>query len=162
MTEEQFKSLFDTHFDAIRKYLYFRSGDAVLSTDLAQDTFMRIWEKKLNLDPASDAGLLFKIASDLFLSHIRRDRLFQEIRKNLIIDLTWENPEDQIQYKELQIKYERALGKLNEKQRIVFLMSRMEEFTYREIAERLSLSVKSIEKRMTGALAILRKEILSQ
>ena len=46
-----------------------------------------------------------------------------------------------------------------EKQRIVFLMSRMEELTYKEIAERLDLSVKAVEKRMSIALGELRKII---
>lgn len=161
MTKEQFKSLFDTHFDAIRRYLYFRSGDLVLSTDLAQDTFMRIWEKGMNLDPAMDAGLLYKIASDLFVSHLRRERMSRGVMKELKFELVQESPEDHLQFKELKAKYEKALVKLNEKQRIVFLMSRMEELTYLEIAGRLNLSVKAVEKRMTAALAILRKELKS-
>ncbi|TFH26757.1 MAG: RNA polymerase subunit sigma-24, partial [Bacteroidia bacterium] len=51
MNKEQFKSLFDRYFDDIRRYLYYRSGDEALSTDLAQDTFMRIWEKEMVLMP---------------------------------------------------------------------------------------------------------------
>ncbi len=49
--------------------------------------------------------------------------------------------------------------KLPENQRITFLMSRIEELSYQEIATRLSISVKAVEKRMTGALARLRKEL---
>ncbi len=75
MTREQFKILFDSYFDDIRRYLYYRSGNEALSTDLAQDTFMRIWEKKKILMPGSDAGLLYKIAGDLFVSHTRREKL---------------------------------------------------------------------------------------
>ncbi len=159
MTEEQFKFLFDSHFDSIRRYLYFRSGDTALSTDLAQDTFMRVWEKKLVFGPRKNRALLYKIASDLFVSHSRRRRVYKEIQKELKFDLNWENPEDQIHYKELQKKYENALTKISENQRIVFLMSRMDELTYREIADRLSLSIKTVEKRMSIALAIMRKEI---
>jgi len=162
VTEKQFKSLFDTHFDSIRRYLYFRSGDAVLSTDLAQDTFLRIWEKKMKMDPSKDSGLLYKIASDLFVSQTRRDRLYKEIQKELKFDLNWINPEDQFQYEELKLNYQRALTNLNENQRIVFLMSRMEELTYKEIAARLSLSIKTIEKRMSMALSIMRKELKYQ
>lgn len=161
MNSEQFKSLFDTHFDAIRRYLYYRSGDTVLSTDLAQDTFMRIWEKGMNLDPARDTGLLYKIAGDLFVSHLRRERVSRGALKKMKLELVQESPEDHLQFKELKDKYEKALVKLNEKQRIVFLMSRMEEMTYLEIAGRLNLSVKAVEKRMTAALAILRKELKS-
>ena len=159
MTKELFKILFDAYFNDIRRYLYYRSGDTILSTDIAQDTFMRVWEKQMDLQPGTDAGLLYKIAGDLFVSHIRRDRLSRGIISELKFELSAETPEDNLNYKELKERYEQALMKLPEKQRIVFLMSRIEGLTYQEIAKRLSLSVKAVEKRMTGALAHLRTEL---
>lgn len=159
MTREEFKLLFDTHFDAIRRYLYFRSGDSVISTDLAQDTFLRIWEKQLDLDPSRVVGLLYKVAGDLFVSHYRRDRLSRRITKELSFQLEEPGPDEDLQVKELQAKYENALAHMPEKQRVVFLMSRMEDLSYQEIANRLSLSVKAIEKRMSAALSLLRKEL---
>ncbi len=159
MTKEQFKILFDRYFDDIRRYLYYRSGDEGLSTDLAQDTFMRIWEKDMVLMPGSDAGLLYKIAGDLFVSHTRREKLRREAPDRIRFQQTVRNPDEELEFKELQEKYEKALAKLPDNQRVVFLMSRMEELTYAEIAARLTLSVKAVEKRMTGALARLKKEI---
>lgn len=159
MSREEFKVLFDTHFDAIRSYLYFRSGDRVISTDLAQDTFLRVWEKQKKLDVKQDVGLLYKIAGDLFVSHFRRERLSKGITKELRFDHEDAGPEVDLQFKELKDTYEKALSRMPEKQRVVFLMSRMEEMTYQEIANRLSLSVKAIEKRMTAALALLKKEL---
>jgi len=161
VTKEQFKTLFDSYFDDIRRYLYYRSGDETLSTDLAQDTFMRIWEKEMTLMPGSDAGLLYKIAGDLFVSHTRRDKLRKEAPERIRFEQSGRTPEEELQFKELQEKYEKALIKLPENQRVVFLMSRMEELTYPEIAARLSLSVKAVEKRMTGALSRLKKEIIT-
>ena len=161
MTKEQFKTLFDRYFDDIRRYLYYRSGNEALSTDLAQDTFMRIWEKKMNLIPGSDVGLLYKISGDLFVSHTRREKLRKEAPDRIRFQQSGRSPEEELEFRELQEKYEKALVKLPENQRIVFLMSRMEELTYAEIAARLSLSVKAVEKRMTGALSRLRKEIIT-
>ncbi len=161
MTKEQFKTLFDQYFDDIRRYIYYRSGDEALSTDLAQDTFMRIWEKGLLLLPGKDAGLLYKIAGDLFVSHTRREKLRKEAPERIRFQQRGIGPDEELEFRELQEKYEKALMKLPEDLRIVFLMSRMEELTYSEIAARLSLSVKAIEKRMTGALARLRKEIIN-
>ena len=46
-----------------------------------------------------------------------------------------------------------------EKQRTVFLMSRVEDLKYKEIAERLDLSQKAVEKRMSLALAFLKEKI---
>ena len=161
MTKEQFKILFDLYFDDIRRYLYYRCGDTTVSTDLAQDTFMRIWEKQMNLQPEKDTGLLYKIAGDLFVSHMRREKLRREAPEMIRFEQRDSSPEDELQYGELREKYEKVLLKLPENQRVVFLMSRTEELTYQEIATRLSLSVKAVEKRMSGALSRLRKELIT-
>ncbi len=159
MTKEQFKTLFDLYFDDIRRYLYYRCGDTSISTDLAQDTFMRIWEKQMDVQPDRDTGLLYKIAGDLFVSYLRRERLRKEAPEEIRFEQSGQSPEEVLQLSELQKKYERVLMMLPENQRVVFLMSRTEELTYQEIAARLSLSVKAVEKRMSGALSRLRKEL---
>ena len=159
MTKEQFKILFDLYFDDIRSYLYYRCGDTSVSTDLAQDTFMKIWEKQMDVQPEKDTGLLYKIAGDLFVSNYRRGRIWKYTPQEIQFEQQGTTPEDELQYKELQESYEKALMKLPENQRIVFLMSRTEELSYQEIATRLSLSVKAVEKRMSGALTRLRKEL---
>ena len=67
--------------------------------------------------------------------------------------------EDKMQYEELSNQYNVALKNLPEKQRIVFLMSRMDEMKYNEIADNLGLSIKAVEKRMKLALEYLRKAL---
>jgi len=159
VTKEQFKTLFDLYFDDIRRYLYYRCGDTTVSTDLAQDTFMRVWEKQMVLLPERDTGLLYKIAGDLFVSHMRREKLRRESPGKIRFEQRDSSPEDELQFNELKEKYENVLIKLPENQRIAFLMSRTEELTYQEIATRLSISVKAVEKRVSGALSRLRKEL---
>jgi RNA polymerase sigma factor (sigma-70 family) len=159
VTKEQFKNLFDLYFEDIRRYLYYRCGDTVLSTDLAQDTFMRIWEKQMDVQADRDKGLLYKIAGDLFVSHTRREGLRKAAPDMIRFEQQYQTPEEEMQFRELQKKYEQVLMKLPENQRLVFLMSRTEELSYQEIATRLSLSVKAVEKRMSGALTRLRKEL---
>ncbi|MDO8930061.1 MAG: RNA polymerase sigma factor, partial [Bacteroidota bacterium] len=75
MKKEEFKSLFDTYFEDVRRYVFYRSGNDDIATDIAQDTFMRIWEKQMTIDPKRVKGLLFKIAGDLFISQYRREQV---------------------------------------------------------------------------------------
>jgi len=136
--------------------VYFRSGDSELATDIAQECFMRVWEKRNGFKDPPGNALLYKIANDLFISRYRKHIVAQKyISNGKPTDLS-ESPEDIMQYKELKRKYESALLKLSEKQRTVFLMSRSEGLKYFEIAERLNLSVKAVEKRMKHALEFLR------
>ena len=157
MTKEEFKVLFDTYFDSVRSYLFYRGADKELATDLAQDVFMRIWEKQSAIESKGVLRLLYKIAGDMFISRYRRETLELNYRKALKSNDHNTTPEDQVQYNELKENYAKALERLSEKQRIVFLMARMEGLKYREIAERLNISVKAVEKRMSIALTYLKK-----
>ncbi|RZT91219.1 RNA polymerase sigma-70 factor (ECF subfamily) [Ancylomarina subtilis] len=162
MNQDHFKYLFDTYFDAIRNYLYFRSGDSDLATDIAQECFMRVWEKRKSFKDPPTKALLYKIANDFFISRYRKDVVAQNYIANARQNDQMESPEEILQYKELRCKYELALSQLSEKQRIVFLMSRTEGFKYSEIAERLNLSVKAVEKRMKHALHFLKEALKNE
>jgi RNA polymerase sigma factor (sigma-70 family) len=159
LTREEFKKLFDTYFEDLRKYLFYRSGDEELATDIAQDTFMRIWEKQIEIDFKTVKGLLFKIGSDLFITRYRKEQVaikFFKTYKPIEHDLS---PEEQLNFNELKIAYENSLITMPEKQRVVFLMNRIDDLKYHEIAEQLGLSVKAIEKRMNQALTHLKAHL---
>jgi RNA polymerase sigma-70 factor (ECF subfamily) len=156
LKKEEFKSLFDTYFEDVRRYVFYRSANDDIATDIAQDTFLRIWEKQMTIDPKRVKGLLFKIAGDIFISQYRREQVafnffntFKPNNKSL-------TPEDEINFQELTKAYDAALKTMPEKQRTVFLMSRIDELKYKEIADQLGLSVKAIEKRMSQALEHLK------
>jgi len=141
----------------VRSYLFYRGADKEQASDLAQDVFLRIWEKQLDVDPKTALRLLYKMAGDMFVSRYRRETLETNYRVSLKNDSLDFSPEDQLQYNELLANYKKALAALSEKQRTVFLMARMEGLKYHEIAERLDLSVKAVEKRMSITLAYLKK-----
>ena len=155
-----FKKLFDMYFDDLRNYIYYRCGDVELATDIAQDTFIRVWEKKIDVYEKREMGLLIKIANDLFISAHRRIKQGQNFKNVLVTESMTTTPEDEMSYRELSIKYEDALNELNEKQRTVFLLNRVEGLKYSEIAVNLGISVKAVEKRMSIALNHFRKKLL--
>ncbi len=159
MTREIFKQLFDAHFESLRKYMYYRCGDAELATDIAQEVFMKIWEKQRKESPPELKALLYKMANDAFISRYRHQKTEQEFKAIVQEEEQSDSPEDAMQYKELQHQYEQALNAMPDIQREVFLLSRMEELKYHEIADRLAISVKAVEKRMKHALQFLRNAL---
>lgn len=159
MTREEFRKLFDTYFDDIRKYIFFRSGDEDLATDIAQETFMRVWEKQIEINHQTVKGLLYKIALDFFITRYRKQKVAFKFFETYKPDKQALSPEEQLHYNELKIAYEKSLEMMPEKQRVVFLMSRIDEMKYVEIADHLGLSVKAIEKRMNLALTHLKKSL---
>ena len=160
MTKSEFKNCFDQYFDSIRNFIAYRCGDGDLASDIAQEVFMKAWEKDLIFDLNKIKGLLYKMANDLWIDHYRKQATAKNHAINFIsIDVDSNNPSEQLQYLELKQEYEKTLTILPLNQREVFLMSRMENLTYKEIAERLSISVKAVEKRMKLALLTLKKAL---
>jgi len=159
LTEKEFRYIYNQFFEGIRGYLFYRSGNTELSTDIAQETFIRVWEKQFNYEPKKTKSLLYKISGDMFLSHLRREKIANEYLKEIKFNLKEEDTNIPLESAELLQTYEIALAKLPEKQRTVFLMNRMEDLSYKEIAERLQISVKAVEKRMSAALLKLRSMI---
>ncbi len=160
LTHKEFKILFDTYFESVRRFIYYRCGDTEVATDVSQETFMKLWEKQLYPEEGKEIALMFKIASNIFISKTRRNQTAANYQKSMVLDYASDSPHDQLEYSELKKKYEDALQILTDKQRTVFLLSRVEELSYLEMAQRLDISVKAVEKRMGQALASLRKALL--
>ena len=162
MTRQEFKTCFDQYFDAIRRYLVYRGADEELATDISQDVFMKLWQKDLDFEEPGTKSLLYKMASDAFISHYRKTQVATKYEQTMELKVESNDPQKQLEYEELHGQYLKALSTMNEKQREVFLMNRSEEMTYKEIAERLGLSLKAVEKRMSQAIGFLREKLIKK
>lgn len=159
MDREGFKRFFGTYFDQVRNYLYYNCGDKELSTDIAQEVFLKVWEKKFDISDERIKGLLYKMAKEMFISQYRKSMVERKYLESLKFNYEDSDVDTSLEFRELTERYETVLAQLPVTQREVFLMSRNEEMKYSEIAERLNIGVKAVEKRMTQALATLRKSL---
>ena len=160
LDKTEFKVIFDKHFDELRRYIYYRCGDEETASDLAQEVFMRVWEKRSQLEMDYIKPLLYKMAGDCVVSDYRKRSVQAGFVQNMRIESEYLSPQDELQFEELKQQYEKALQHLTESQRTAFLMSRNDELKYQEIAERLQISVKAVEKRITETLRVLRTKLL--
>ena len=159
LTKEEFKKCFDQYFDPIRNYLYYRSSNAELATDITQEVFMKLWEKQKPFEGSRTKSLLYKMASNALIDQLRKNKVADKHVNSLPLHLEGVSPDENLQYQDLKKQYEQVLAELPENQRTVFLMSRVEGLTYKEMAARLDLSVKAIEKRMHLALNTLKERL---
>ncbi|MAG18945.1 MAG: RNA polymerase subunit sigma-24 [Flavobacteriaceae bacterium] len=158
MTAKDFKMIYDAHFDDLRRYLIYRSGDQDLSKDIAQNVFMKVWTKKIEIASGNIKSLLFKMATDEFISHIRKKKVEKEYTESIDLKLIRE-PDNNDDLLEKKVLFQKALNQLPEKQKTAFLMNKMQGLTYKEIAEILNLSQKAIEKRIGLAIKALKQNI---
>ena len=158
MTAKDFKMIYDTHFDDLRRYLIYRSGDQDLSGDIAQNVFMKVWTKKIEIASGNIKSLLFKMATDEFISHIRRKKVEKEYTESIDLRLILE-PDNNDDLLEKKVLFQKALNQLPEKQKTALLMNKIQGLTYKEIAEVLNLSQKAIEKRIGLAFKALKQNL---
>ena len=155
MDKSEFEKIFKSHAESIHNYLFFLSGNTVLAKDLTQDTFLKIWDKRDEIQVSRVKGLLFSIAKNLYLDNHKHQKVKYKYWSSYVEKYEQEDPEFLLVKKEFHNILLNAIESLPEGPRIVFLMSRIEKLKYKEIAQRLNLSVKAVEKRMSIALRTL-------
>lgn len=157
-TKEWFKEIFDKNYEYIRNYLIYLSGDVSLSEDITQEVFIQLWEKRSKVRAETIRSYLFTIARNSYLKSRRRRKYDIKFRSTLYEDIDNESPEFLMELKEFDRKLQKIISRLPDKCRAVFLMNRIDGMTYKEIAQNTGVTVKAVEKQMSKALAILRKE----
>ena len=154
-----FNEVFNTYAEDIKRFLYFKYGDLEAAEDVMQDAFVKIWQNCATVEYSTVKSLLYTIANNLFLNIKKHEKVILKNQRFLVSDKTFETPEFLLEEKEFLHKVENVIASLTEKQREVFLLNRIENKKYREIAEMLDISVKAVEKRMHKALLVIRDKI---
>lgn len=156
--EKVFQSVFNTYAEHLVNFMYYKSRDYQQAEDLMQEAFSKLWEKCADVTIEKAKSFLFTVANNRFLNQVEHQKVVLKFEKRGHSQLSKESsPEFLMEMSEFEQSLLTAINGLPEGQRVVFLMNRIDGLTYKEIAERLELSVKAIEKRMHKALVALRK-----
>jgi len=136
--------------------------DIDIAREIVQEVFVKLWEKRANIEvegkPVSYLGTSVR---NRCLNYLRDNRKFSagilEI-EGLGNEHAY-TEQDELVTAELRTKIEDATAALPDKCRKIFLLNRMENMKYREIADELDISVKTVEAQMSKALRIMRDKL---
>jgi RNA polymerase sigma-70 factor (family 1) len=155
-----FSSFFKNHIKALRNFLFYKFGNKDQAEDIAQEAFVKLWQNCGSVPIEKAKSYIYTIANNSTLNEIAHQKVVLRYEKDFTgLDRTNESPEYILEEKQFQTKLLKAIADLNEKQRVAFLMHRIDGKKYSEIAAALGISVKAVEKRIHLALLSLRKEI---
>lgn len=157
--------LYDRYWEAIFTYVVKVLKDEQEASDIVQETFIAIWQKRGDLlDIHSLKSYLFSIARYKSLRSISL-QLSQEKYKTSFLQYFKDydhSPELGMIGSEMETFIESQIQRLPERMRELFLLSRKEHLSYAEIAERLSISDKTVKKQVHNALKYLRSKLDEQ
>jgi len=158
---EAFKTVFAFYHEGIFNFVHYKLGNAAAAEDIVQDVFIKLWENRhLIKEERSLKSYLFTIANNLALNYIRHARVAMKFQQEFNEESSLqESPQAALEKKEAHEKLLAGIAALPEKQRIVFMMSRIEQLSYQEIAERLDISIKTVESHIGNALKTLRQSL---
>lgn len=157
-----FESLFHLHYSDLCSYAHHFIKDFAASEEIVQDLFVNLWAKKDDLEiKSSIKSYLFQSTKNRCLNLIKHI----EVRENYK-GINKERRKEQESFSanemeeaELSERIERSISLLPKERQRIFRMSRFEDLKYKEIAEKLEISIKTVENQMGKALKFLREEL---
>ncbi|MEX0275100.1 MAG: RNA polymerase sigma factor [Flavobacteriaceae bacterium] len=157
-----YEYLFNQYYDWLCNYVFRLSGDRNLSKDVVQEVMVGIWEKRHQITiKGSLKGYLFKATHNQFLLYLRKQKrqqdLLDKIRWDTIYDSYFEQKGDDVPVKAAKVKLDELIDKLPPRCKEIFIMNKLERRKYKEIAQDMGISVKTVENQMSKALRIIRE-----
>ena len=155
------EQLFRRYYEPLCRYVYGILGDknAVLTEDVVQEVFLKLWKNKTQIQiNTSLKAYLYQAARNTALNAIQKEKRHQQLETVYMTGRKQSEmkTEEELLLNETRQKLQAGLSQLPPKCREVFQLSRFEELSYKEIAQTLNISVKTVENQMGKALKLLR------
>ncbi len=156
-----FTDLYNKYWAQVYNFtkLYITNKD--IAEEIVQEVFIKIWDsKEMIRENESFKGLLFIVTRN-FIFNVFRKNVNEDFYKLTVLSAMEEsyNPEEEVEARDLKAYIDLLIEQLPPQRRLIFNLSRKEYKTYREIAEQLSISEKTVENQISEALKYLRKHI---
>ncbi len=158
--KEIFEEIYKQYYSPLCFYCVRYVGDMEEAKEIVQGLFLKIWLKRNELDiNTSVKSYLYRAVQNYALNYLHQQKTKQKyiINKAHFPNQMSENGQIKLEEEELKKLIKRAVLKLPEKRREIFELSRYENMKYSQIAEHLTISVKTVEAQMSKSLKYLRQ-----
>ncbi len=158
-------ALFNRYYNKIYSFSNYLLKNSEIAKEISMDVTLKLFEKNSSISLEDGQNLkpyLFRATKNAVLNHLRSVKIFtSSIDDNPSIHGLCDDvlTDSAIDIKELEAKISKVVNKLPEQRKKIFILSREEELTYAEIADRLNISVHTVRNQMAASLQFLRKEL---
>jgi RNA polymerase sigma-70 factor (ECF subfamily) len=154
-----FKQFFDLLYPRFYRlaFHYMKSDD--LSEEIVSDVFLKIWNNRKRLPDVNNLDVyFFKAIKNQAYTYLKREarRALQDAESIKSLELEYAEPENLLIAKDLAEAVEQAVSALPDKCQMIFRLVREDNLSYKDVADLLDLSIKTVENQMTIALKKLK------
>lgn len=154
-----YEAIFTEHYSKLRSYLYYKYGDLARAEDVVQDVFSKVWQNCASILYDTVKSYLYRAVNNSTLTSIRHLKVVRSHAEIPVKSMDFESPDFHLEEKEFMEKLQQSIGQLRPKQREAFLMHRIDQLSYAEIADQLDITIKAVEKRISQALLALKETL---
>ncbi|AUP77455.1 RNA polymerase sigma factor [Flavivirga eckloniae] len=157
--EHNYNVAFKKHSKEVFNFLVYHYGDKELAEDVIQDAFLKLWKNCGNVPLKNVRAYLYTVSKNRIIDIFRSNNSALKYKDNTTNVIEKETPEYILEEKEFHKQLNHVLNAMPEKYRVPFLLNRVDKKKYKEIAEIMDVTVKSVEKRIFNALVFLQEEL---
>jgi len=161
--EDYFESLFHTYYKHLCRFSFRIVRDKDLAEDVVQTCFVNFWDKRTStIIQSSFKTYLFRAVYNRSINEYNRAKKIVHEDVSILSEETASvsyDPILELEGKEMQDSINKAIASMPDACRTVFMLSREEQLSYKEIAEMLQISVKTVENHMGKALRFMREHL---
>jgi RNA polymerase sigma-70 factor (ECF subfamily) len=151
------ESIFHQYYSPLCNYATKVISSSTIAEDIVQDLFVQLWENKKKLDSIENTEyFLLRATKYKCIDYLRTKRINSEIPIEDLPEIIY-TENKKINEEDIEPLFYYYTSKLPPKTREIFLLSRKSGLTYKEIANDLNISVKTVENQMSRALRIMRE-----
>lgn len=158
--KQAFDQLFLSFYDPLCRYAFSFLNDWDETEEIVQNVFLKLWENRKTLSiHTSIKSYLYTATHHSCINQIHHFKVHQKYLDYILQQPNQSDSSDSLIAEELHILIEKSIAQLPEQRKLIFSMSRYEGLKYKEIAEKLNISIKTVEAQMGKALRTLRDSL---
>ncbi len=160
--------LFSIYFPRLNDFARNVAKDDVISQDIVQEVFVKVWEKKAEIENVNLEAYLFRLVRNRCIDYIKHLKVVNNRMQEIQISSKYEelyridfigNEPYVLIEQELKQKIEKTIQSLPDRCREVFILSRLNGLKNKEIAEKLNINIKNVERHLSRAMQSFRENL---
>lgn len=156
---EAYYMLFNRHWESMYTFAKSLIKDSDTAKDMMQDVWLNFWERRQDINNQNIKAYLMQAVKFRVYKELRDGKLLTEQEAYLATLSDGQSPDDILEQHELEAEIEQWVEKLPPKRKEVFRLSRFENLSNKEIAEKLNISQRTVETHVSHALKFLREKL---